>query len=538
MTDLASLLIQQEKLAVLGIADLRLSPSSGTSATLDGGTSGAAGNVTTAPFAGFIQTNAPVTLVDASDTNVDAGTVLEMHPAVHLALAHLYLRLQDSSATTLQRPVPRYAFLAGGSGLPTGAVRPGDTLGSGATMTLHDARGLFIDAGAVAACFAALMTLLPGLNTGTAADLTGGLTALVGTGAASIEVLACTPQGTRWDDPGDGKGVTITSGSGTAVPQRLGSAVVTLTDGTNANVHVEDSTLLVRAGLYPSGLLGTADVPLPALPAGVTLNRDFLRVVCVDLKSYLPGSRDSGDVDTHTAAEPAPKVRDGVNVTTLLDGVDTLHTVSTVIAQAGSSGEALLVSPDIAVTRLPGAGSTTETSSDLHWPTHPVFPSVTFEAWSDAGTRALRQDGGVTASWAETGSNDVFVSIAPGAVPAGAYVRVYPRKMVFPDTLAAGPSIVRSDGTATIAPADTDPCVLRLADPLALGTQARPSGANLNFDLLVVPRPAAAEPRPRLLGGFAPAIGDTLSPALTIGAPTDFDEVGRLPRTCPLPTVA
>jgi hypothetical protein len=522
-TDLASLLIRQEKLAVLGIADLRLAPSWGASATLDGTSTGAAGNVTSAPFAGFVQANAPVTLVDASDTNVDAGTVLEMHPAVHLALAHLYLLLQDGSGGTLLRPVPRFAFLSGGSGLPTGAVRPRDSLGSGSTMTFHDARGLFIDAGAVASCFAALMTLRPGLNTGTAGDLSSGLTALVGAAATAIQVLACSPQGTRWEDPGDGKGVTITTGSGTAA-QRLGTDVLTLTDRTNANVHVEDSTSLVRAGLYPSGLIGTADVPLPAVPAGVTLNRDFLRVVCVDLKSYLPGSRDSGDVDTHTAAEPAPTVRDGVNVTTFLDGVDTLHAVSTVIGQALTSGEALLVSPDIAVTRLPGAGSTV-TSSDLHWPTHPAFPSVPFEAWSGSGTQPLRRDGGVTASWAEAGSNDVFVSIAPGAVPAGAFVRVYPRRMVFPDTLAAGPSIVRGDGTATIAPTDTDPCVIRLTDPLALGTQARPSGANLNFDLLVVPRPASGQPRPRLLGGFAPTIADTVSPPLMPGTPTDFDEV-------------
>jgi hypothetical protein len=509
MTDLAALLIQQEKLAVLGIADPRLAPAWGSSATLDTTTLGVS-SADAAPFGGFVQQHALVTLTGKDGTAAGDGAVVEMHPAVYIALARLYLRLQDGGATTPARPVPRYAHLSGASSTLTGAVRPGDALGN-ATMTFHDARGLFIDAGAVAAAFAALMTLLPGLNTGAAGDLTGtgGLTTLAGT-STTITVVACSPHGGTWTPPSSGSGATVSSGT-SGSPQQLGSDPVTLTDRTNAKVQVADTTSLVRAGLYPSGLLGTADVVLPALPSGVTLTRDFFRVVCVDLATYLPGTRDSGTVDTHTAAEPAPTVRDGVTVSAIVDGIDTLHAVSNALGQAGASGEAFLVSPDILTTRLPGAGSTTVTSDALHWPTHPAFPGTAFEAWGDGGTSAVRANGAVSATWAESGSNDVLVTITAGTLPAGAFVRIFPRR-------------IRGDGTSTIAPADTDPCVLRLIDPLALGSQSRPSGANVNFDLLVVPRPPTGAPRARLLGGFAVAIGDAPSTLPTLTAPTDFDE--------------
>jgi hypothetical protein len=525
--DVTSLLLQQAKLAVLGVADPRLSPSWGDSPTLDSTSLGVTSTgALKAPFSGFVQAHSLVTLVDKSAAAwTTSGTVVEMHPAAYLALARLYLKLQDTSSTTtvLQRPVPRYLHLASGSGAPTGAVRPGDSVGTGSTMTFHDARGMIIDAGAVAACFAALMTLLPGLSTGAAGDLTSGLTALVGT-ATSIMVLACTPHGGSFTDPGTGKGVGLVTGSSTTIDEanRLGASPVTVTSRDNLKVHVEDSTSLVRAGLFPSGLIGSADVALPALASGVTLNRDFFRVVCCDLATYLPGARTAGAVDTGTAAEPAPTVRDGINVTTLLDGISTLQAVGTVAGAAGSAGQALLASPDIEPVRLPAAG----TADSIHWPAHPAWPpSPAATAWDPAGSAALRSGTVVSASWVDATSPDVFVEIAAGNLPVGAFVRVFPRRMVFPDTLAAGPSVVRGDGTATVAPATDTACVIRLSDPLALDGQPQPTGSTtLNFDLLVVPRPASGAPQPRLLGGFSPTIAAPVSPALTATAPTDFDE--------------
>lgn len=522
MTDLAALLFEQDKLAAMGIADPRLAPSWGDSPDL--GDTGAVSVSATlkAPFAGFVQPTPLVSLLDMSGLAMTAGgTTVEMHPAAYLALARLYRTLQAPADTALQRPVPRYAYLFAGSGAPTGAVRAGDSLGTGQTMTFHDARGWLIDAGAVAAAFAALMTTLPGLNAGSGSDLTSGLAALVGTTTA-ILVVACSPQGQGWSDPGDGHGIAVTMG-GSSSPQRFtGADAVTVTDRT-ARVHVEDGSSLVRVGLYPQGLLATADVALPSVAGGVSLPRDFLRVVAVDLGTYLPGSRASGDVDAHSGAEPKPVVRDGVTVRTLGDGVDALHEVAGVLAAASSSGEAFLVSPDIATTRLPGAG-TSATSSDLHWPAHPAPPSgVTPAGWGPDGTKPLRSSDGVTATWGEAGSTDVLVTLKDGAVPAAAFVRVFPRRMVFPDQLASGPSVVRGDGAATVAPG-SGPVVLRLKDPLALGPHTRPSGAQLNLDLLVVPRPAAGPARPRLLGGFSVPIGDTPSTLPMPTAVTDFDE--------------
>lgn len=522
MTDLAALLFEQEKLAALGIADPRLAPSWGDSPDL--GDTGAVSVSATlkAPFAGFVQPTPLVSMLDMGGEDMTAGgTTLEMHPAAYLALSRLYLKLQATADTSLQRPVPRYVYVFAGSSAPTGAVRAGDSLGTGQTMTFHDARGWCIDAGAVASAFAALMTKLSGLSTGSPTDLASGLTALVGT-TTQIQVVACSPQGAPWSDPGEGHGIAVTTGT-TGSPQRFtGGDAVTVTDRTGAHVHVESTSSLVRVGLYPQGLLGTSDVALPSVASDVTLPRDFVRVVAVDLATYLPGRRESGDVDSHSAAEPKPVVRDGVTVRTLGDGVDVLHEVAGALAAAGSSGEGFLVSPDVATVRLPGSG-TSATSSDLHWPAHPTPSGVTPAAWGPDGTKPLRSADGATATWAEVGSHDVLVTLKDGAVPAEAFLRVFPRRMVFPDQLASGPSVVRGDGVSTIAPA-TGPVVLRLKDPLALGTQTRPSGAQVNFDLLVAPRPASGPERPRLLGGFSIPIADTPSTVPTPTAATDFDE--------------
>jgi len=232
---------------------------------------------------------------------------------------------------------------------------------------------------------------------------------------------------------------------------------------------------------------------VPPTLSGVTLTRQFLRVMAVDLDWHLLGNRSAGILATNIPGDDStvpdfllPAVRDPVpNFAYLPDAQEVLGTTAAMTAAFGGqpSTFAAVASPVIddamAAPAQPGAQG--------HWPAFPPFAApqpispATRPAQGLTATRRSAADGA-------NADRDVIVTIAAGALPDGAHVRVFPR--LFQEIQAIGnvPSFVRPDGGAAIAQTGAATKIL-LVNAFGLGPADNfPSPANLVIDVVVTDR--------------------------------------------------
>ncbi|WP_199041165.1 hypothetical protein [Glycomyces salinus] len=471
-------------------------------------------------------------LTDHAGVSLD-GTVavLRFHPQGALRLKGLVAARFDGGQH--RRPTPFFAALRDGTpppDLPSDQPMRPDTVLAGADighgrLTFHDERGLIIDPVAVACMMRDLLRAIPALHrreAGTDDDISdparaGSIAQVAGLGTAgAVRVHLVDLFGKPWNDVPDREGVRIGSDARLEAGPHEWSGALTLTDDTGA----------IRIGTLPDGELGTTAVSAPALPTtGVpagspvpVLERQFFRVAVADLGLHLAGNRGTTAIggvdgaDEATANEPAPELGTG-DLEVLPDGRSFLGAAGEI---AGLSGTRLAVSPTVA-DDFPLPGSRTE-----RWPAVPA-PVGTAEDLAAAHAAAARAD--ATAAYIGT-TPDVVVTWPAGALPAEAFVRVFPR--VDPGRATVPLELLRfskrGDGGSAVVAAGSE-CRIRVPDPYGVGADPRPSAPALVFDLLVVTRgPSGGDQR--LFGSVEiDAVGDggTAPPDGT--APNAFDGI-------------
>ena len=348
--------------------------------------------------------------------------VFRFHPQAALRLQRLIgARFDGRTDDRAARPVPVCAAIRDGDPpAETGSMTENDpplapvnaTVGtplSFGTLTFHDENGLIIDPVAVACLFRDLMRGFPALrndDAGAATELeastatTGGIGTIAAL-ATGRRVHIVDPFLGPWQDRAGGAGLRIGSGS------RLGAGPHDWPNG--QTLQLTDTAGDVRFGFSPEGTLATTALnpptlpttPVPAGSSAPTLEREFFRVMAIDLGLHLRGNRTGSDIDgvpgadDATTREPAPVVRDGSTVDLLVNGHTMLGAVSEVLARTGLK---LAVSPTIA-TDIDFPDNRAD-----RWPARP--PTVeTPQALSAEQSARARSD--VTASYVGTGPDVV-----------------------------------------------------------------------------------------------------------------------------------
>ncbi len=428
--------------------------------------------------------------------------VLELHPEAARRLARLVeARLGITPAV---HPVPVAAVLRGVTPPATLPVPEWffagdavDVTGS-ATLSFHDARGLPICPIAVAWLFAELLTWRPALYVanGPAQSVgdAGGLAAIKAL-ASGVRIHAIDPHGWGYAPTRPAARLKVTTAANAEASEVADGGLADLaayqgSGRSAADYTAEGANRPLRWGWATSGTLARARLTPPTLP--VTLGRQFLRVMAVDLDWHLLGNRAPGTLasipgDDDTVPDfLLPAVRDPVpNFAYLPDAQEVAGAAAAMIAGFGAqpSTFAIAVSPqlDEALTAPPQGGAAG------HWP---AFPAPVGAMPISAGTNPTQ---GLTAARraAADGAGadqDVIVTIAADKVPAAGHVRVFPRR--FQEIAAIGdtPSFVRPEGGSAIASAGTATKVL-LVNPFGLGPgDIWPSPANLAMDIVVTDR--------------------------------------------------
>jgi hypothetical protein len=417
--------------------------------------------------------------VDGTPLNVNC-TVFRFHPQAYLRLQTICLSRYAAVGQPLTLPLPAALVVRGAAGFRASRwYRPDEQLddASGA-MSFHDQRGFIIDPVYVAGLFNDLLGALPGLIppavTATAGG-PGGVQGIAGL-ASGVLVHFIDPHGNppRIASPGAN---LITTNSSTTISGNL----ITLAGGDT--IAANNATTPLRFGFATNGTMSTTALSPPALAAG-TIARRFYRVMVVDTPWYLLGNRTASTVlgvgpdDQRIPADLLPAVRDQVNIDYLVDGPDTLAD-STRILTRPSQSMILAVSPVIDQTLI----TATQRGPNAHWPGFPLpnsnagFPNPPVRLTSANVTAAF------------TSGNDVVVTIAGGAAPDGATVRIYPQRFIEIVSInGSEPSFVRGDGGANIVNG-ANPTSVLLRNPFNLGAaQPKPSPALLTMDIVVAPR--------------------------------------------------
>jgi hypothetical protein len=467
-----------------------------------------------APFKGTLRVLTDQSAYSDVAGAVITGTVavLELHPeARHRLQALVTQRLGG----TLNRPVPVAMLVHGvpapSTPQPMSWLQAGESLGlSGArTVSFHDSRGLPIDAVAVAALFGDLVTAFPALSFGDsgmpARTTAGGLDAVIAlAGTTAIRCHVISPHGATYRPVRDVARLEVLDSGGTVVApvpdaglasmagdQRLGRATTHATEDTAAGNPL-------YWGWAINGTLTRAALGIPTLPGGVTLARQFFRVMAVDLPWHLLGNRrfaPSGDPvpdDDHTIDTFAlPAVRAAVpSFDYLIDGSDALGSAGAISAgfpPAGTSGRALLVSPTIDATLAlpPGPGAVG------HWPAFPGPVPVGPPAAAALARFSATDTAAPTATWrAGTGAQalDAIVTFPADVVPAGTHLRIMPRTFVVIDSIGQYPSFVRGDGGSAIAQAGVPTSILVPNPFLLTPGDTLPNPGILTIDIVAAGR--------------------------------------------------
>lgn len=430
--------------------------------------------------------------------------VLRLHPEAARRLARL---VEARLGAPLIRPVP-VAMLVHGVTTPSAPppinwFMAGEALdfpGSHA-VSFHDARGLPIDPLAVAALFLDLIGFRPALNLGDATmpalSASGGLNGIVALATTPVRCHVIDPHGHAYTPTRDAARLKLVDGANAEQGLAPDGGLVTLPTGQrlgrSAADDAADTARPLRWGWAHNDTLDRTPRAAPALPAGVTLATQFLRVMAVDLDWHLLGNRSAGPLagiagDDDTVPDFAlPRVRPAApGFDYLIDGMDVLGAANQIAAgfpPPGADVLALLASPaiDNALALPPGPGPAG------HWP---AFPAPDPGGGLPAGANATQ---GLAAAFRAPGDGtdarlDVIVTVAADAVPAGTHLRVYPRRFVEIRAIGEQPSFVRGDGGSGIAQAGTATRVL-LVNPFGLAPAAPlPSPALLAVDVVATAR--------------------------------------------------
>jgi hypothetical protein len=526
-----------------------------------------------APFRGIREFTATPVDYSGVDGKPLAGpaAVMRMHPEAERRLVRLVeARL---GATPAIHPVPA-SLVVRGVTIPATVPVPewffcGDVVDTPGTVTLsfHDNRGLPICPIAVAWLFAELLTWRPALYVANGAAQAvgdpGGLTAIKAL-ATGTRVHVIDPHGWGYVPTRDIVRLKVTDGANAQVAPVTDSGLVDLAAGQGLGRSAADDTAdganrPLRWGFATTGTLARTRLVPPALPAGVTLTRQFLRVMAVDLDWHLRGNRNAAPVagipadDQTTPAFLLPAVRDPVpNFAYLPDAQEVGGVAAAMVAGFGAQASlfAAVASPIIDDTAaVPPSGGPSG-----HWPAFPAFASpqpispATQPVKGLVATRRAAADGA-------NADRDVIVTIAAGNVPDGAHVRVFPRRFQAIAAIGDIPSFIRPDGGAAIAQTGAATKVL-LVNAFGLGLgDVFPNPPNLALDMvvtdrngrrkmfsqvtiLVAPGPESATGIPANFGG-APVLG-------AAGLKGVLDGLGMrgvaasplfgVPRTVPLPS--
>lgn len=487
-----------------------------------------------APFRGIRSFTTTPSAFSGPDGTPFAGAtlVLALHPEAARRLERL---AEVRYGAPRQRSVP-VAMLVHGATMPAPAKAPewflaSETLDPGPAgsyaVSFHDARGLIIDPVAAAHMLRDLLTWRPGLlsvmgGLGTASP--GGVDAIAGLGTGVV-VHAIDPHGWAYRPLGAAGRLKVTDNADAAQAEVPDSGLVTLNAGQGIGRAAGDDPPAagdppLRWGWALGGTLARTRLTPPALPAGVTLARQFLRVMAVDLPWHLRGNRSNATVrgipphDGPDDAAMLPVVRDPVpGFAFLADGMEVLGAMGAMAAgfpPAGASSFAIAVSPvlDAALTVPPAP------DASGRWPAFPP-PDTGADITAATDPRA-----GLIARWragtdGAGADRDVVLRIPAGAVPPGCHVRAYPRRFATISAIGEEPSFLRGDGGSAIAAAGADTLIL-LPNPFDLApAEARPAPAVLTVDFVVTARTG----RRRMLSQVAVTVDAVATETIPGGAP-------------------
>ena len=460
--------------------------------------------------------------------------ILALHPEAARRLERL---VEARYGAPRQRPVP-VAMLVHNATIPATVPAPAwflasETLDPGPAgnypVSFHDARGLIIDPIAAAHMLRDLIAWRGGLSSvigGLTVASPGGLDAVAGL-ATGVMVHVIDPHGAgyRPTDAATGR-LKVTDGANAGQGEVGDAALVTLTAGQGIGRADGDDPPAagdppLRWGWALSGTLARTRLTPPALPGGVTLNRQFLRAMAVELPWYLRGNRTNAPrrgVPAHDGPDDVamlPVVRDPVPGFAFLgDGMQVLGAMGGMangFPPGGASSFAIAVSPaqDATLTVAAAADATGR------WP---AFPPP--DTGADL-TSATDPRNGLVARWragadGAGADRDVVLVVPAGAVPDGCHVRAYPRRFQAIASIGEEPSFLRGDGGSAIAAAGSDTRLL-LANPFDLGAaEARPDPAVLGVDFVVTARTG----RRRIFSQVSVTVDDAATESMPGGAPT------------------
>lgn len=466
-----------------------------------------------APFTGTYEVvAAPVrySSVSGEPITTSAG-ILSLHPeAIHRLETLVRTRLG-----ALDRPVP-VAMLVHGATPPAQPLmnwfRAGEPIPDAGPVSFHDRRGLIVDPVAVAALFAELLAWRNALSPipFQAATMTGagGVRAIAALGGSvAVRVHVVTPHGAAHRPQRSGTGAADTAlkvldAGDTVVQDVPSSGMVDLAAGQRLGYPVPAAgpgdppppPPPILWGPSPGGTLDTVAWSPPALPSGVTLPRQFFRVMAVDVDWHVLGNRALAPGDAEVPGEedlpanaPLPAVRRTLaNPALFIDGNDVLGAMGAALAAWPVVGDriGLIASPAIDTTlRLPAAAG-----AAAHWPALPGVPAAPLGATAvlssfDPSTA------GLTATWRVPAAGspqwDVIVTFPAGSVPAGTFLRAYPRTFQLIREIGEDPSFVRGDGGSAVVQASGDTSVL-LSNPFGFKTGDTPGNPVLRIDILLL----------------------------------------------------
>jgi hypothetical protein len=436
----------------------------------------------------------------------EAVYAIEMLPEAGRRLVTL---VASRLGAPLVHPVP-VAMLVHGltwqapTGSPPGAkpavqsVRAGDgfaplPVGNRLDVTFHDQRGLPIDPVAVAAMFADLISWLPGLGVGQVGNA-GGLTKVIALTATPVRYHLVSPHGVLCTPTAD-MGLALTGGANpdTVNPS---TGTVSLAAGQNLGPAAGGSAGSLYWGFAPGGFLDQQPLAPPTLPAGVTLPRQFFRVVVVDLNFHLVGNRTAtatrgvpGDPVAPPPSYTLPVVRPQVpGFAYLADGIDVLGAMGQISAAFPTPNRDVLpllcspaIDPTLALPPAPGQSG--------HWPAFPT-PAPTPATGVATGFDLAKL---ATAAWRNptdgaSANRDVIVTFAADlGLPAGTHLRVFPRSFVTITAITSEqPSFVRGDGGAAIV--GSGPTKLLLVNPYNLATNDALPSQPVTVDIVATGR--------------------------------------------------
>ncbi len=457
---------------------------------------------------------------DGTPLNVHC-TVFRLHPQAFQRLQTVCASRYAAPGQPLTLPLPATLVVRGAAGFRASRwYRPDEVIDDATgAISFHDHRGFILDPIYVAGLFADLLTAFPGLLPAAvtaAANGPGGVQGIAGLATGDL-VHFIDPHGNppRIASPGAG---LVTNPGNTPVAGSL----ITLAPG--SQIAANNASTPLRFGFAANGTLGAAAIAPPALAAGAIARR-FYRVMVVDTPWYLLGNRTASTVlgvapdDQTIPSDLLPAVRDLVDIDYLTDGPDTLAEAARILNRPSQS-MILAVSPVIDQTLL----TPNQLGPNAHWP---AFPLPNTNAAFPAPPVAL-SPANVTAAF--SGANDVVVTVAGGAAPDGATIRIFPRQFVEIASInGSEPSFVRGDGGSAIVNG-ANPTSIFLRNPFNLGAaQPLPNPAVLTMDIVVAPRLG----RRRLTGAVAVnvAAGPVAAPASPFFGPAAANVMGIMPPT-------